>query len=285
MFLGPIGWTILDAVRDGADDARSTIATVIHGAAPGADESAGRWASSRGIDVDEHPASWRRADGSIDRSAGVRRSAEMVALRPDIAVIFPGGDGTDRTAEMLAKTGRTRTLDLRRMAAVRVMSHHDVRRQVERGWASWTSYLDRHPGTGIGVAQVGAFQGDRIPDHAIWVGSGGGLGKSKLAMPCVDRVVMTAEKALCVVRQLWRTEPVMRELVDSGDVYTGLLVCSCGSRTCLAPALGTVLTHMRCRRAIESAGRGLPDDAESASSLVEWSRLSMLAAAEAWSRA
>lgn len=283
MFLGPIGWTVLDAVRDGAEDARSSIATVIHGAAPGADESAGRWASSRGIVVDEHPASWRRPDGSVDRSAGVRRSAEMVAMRPDIAVIFPGGDGTDRTAEMLAKAGRTRTLDLRRMAAVRVMSHHDVRRQVERRWASWSSYLDRHPGTGIGVAQVGAFQGDRIPDHAIWVGAGGGLGRSRLAMPCVDRVTMSAEKALCAVRRMWKAEPAMRELVASGDVYAGLLVCSCGSRACLAPVLGTVLTHMLCRRSIEKANHRLPDDDESASSLVEWSRLSMVAAAGAWS--
>lgn len=285
MELGPIGWTVLDSIKAGSVDAGENIVVVIHGAADGADASAGRWAASRGIAVDEHPAKWVLPNGSIDRSAGVRRSAEMVAMDPDLSVIFPGNAGTDRTAQMLVRAGKKRMLDLRRMAAVRPMAHADVRDQVASKWARWSDYHRQHVGVGVGVAQVGAFQGDPLPGHAVWVGDGPKLGRSRLAMPCVDRQVLDPMQALAEVRKLWKGENSMREIVATGEVFGGLIVCSCGSRTCLAPVLGTVMTHMRCRQAMVSAGLGAPDERESSRSLVEWSRLGMVAAASAWSRA
>lgn len=285
MELGPIGWTVLDSVRAGAADAGEGIAVVIHGAADGADASAGRWAARRGVAVDEHPARWRLPDGSIDKTAGVRRSAEMVAMDPDLSVIFPGNAGTDRTAEMLVRAGKKRVLDLRRMTAVRPMAHADVRAQISSKWSRWADYQRQHVGFGVGVAQLGAFQGDALPGHAVWVGDGPRLGRSRIAMPCVDRRVLEPMQALEEVRRLWKSENSMREIVATGEVFGGLLVCSCGSRTCLAPVLGTVMTHMRCRQAMAGAGLEVPDERESARSLVEWSRLGMIAAASAWSRA
>lgn len=63
---------------------------VLHGGSTGADALADRIARELGIPVHVFPADWTR----YGRSAGPRRNAEMIALRPDLVLAFPGGRGT-----------------------------------------------------------------------------------------------------------------------------------------------------------------------------------------------
>lgn len=76
---------------------------IIHGGAFGTDESTSKWAQKNGIPILEFKANWRPYPDSrkIDRSAGPRRNARMIAEgKPDLVVAFPGGKGT---ADMVAK--------------------------------------------------------------------------------------------------------------------------------------------------------------------------------------
>lgn len=67
------------------------IDVVIHGAARGADELAGRWAASNGIACDAYLADWDRHG----KSAGMIRNTTMLREgKPDCVVAFPGGAGT-----------------------------------------------------------------------------------------------------------------------------------------------------------------------------------------------
>ncbi|MEU1273031.1 DUF2493 domain-containing protein [Streptomyces sp. NPDC005799] len=62
--------------------------TVVHGHCPrGADAMADEWARKYGATVERHPANWRPG-GVLDRAAGFRRNAEMVALGADICLAF-----------------------------------------------------------------------------------------------------------------------------------------------------------------------------------------------------
>lgn len=70
--------------------ARRGISEVIHGAASGADSLAAEWARERGIAATACPADWAR----YGKSAGPKRNREMLALKPDGVVAFPGGKGT-----------------------------------------------------------------------------------------------------------------------------------------------------------------------------------------------
>lgn len=91
---------------------RATPVVVVHGACPtGADEHARVWATQmqrRGRPVLEepHPANWRPG-GKLDRSAGFRRNAEMVALGADVALAFirDGSRGASHTADLAEKAG------------------------------------------------------------------------------------------------------------------------------------------------------------------------------------
>ena len=88
-----------DAVFAALDRVHQTrgITCVIHGGATGADALADAWANERSIDTLVFPAKWRdyAAGGALDRSAGPRRNADMVARGgADGAVAFPGGAGT-----------------------------------------------------------------------------------------------------------------------------------------------------------------------------------------------
>jgi hypothetical protein len=68
------------------------IAHLIHGAAPGADWLAKRWAEAHSIPVTGYPARWD-LDG---KAAGPIRNARMLREgRPDLVLAFPGGRGTD----------------------------------------------------------------------------------------------------------------------------------------------------------------------------------------------
>lgn len=66
-------------------------ATIIHGAARGADSLAGVYAKKKGIPCRAFPADWNK----YGRSAGFRRNEEMLTkANPDLVVAFPGGNGT-----------------------------------------------------------------------------------------------------------------------------------------------------------------------------------------------
>ena len=61
---------------------------VVHGACPkGADLFAAKACADIGVRQEPHPAQWR-VNGRLDRSAGFRRNAEMVALGADAAIAF-----------------------------------------------------------------------------------------------------------------------------------------------------------------------------------------------------
>lgn len=62
-------------------------ATIVHGAAKGADRIAGQEAEKLGLLVEAHPADW---DGK-GKAAGVIRNAEMAALGADLCIAFWDG--------------------------------------------------------------------------------------------------------------------------------------------------------------------------------------------------
>lgn len=65
---------------------------IIHGAAPGADSVAARWAERHDVPALAFPAKWKKHG----KSAGPLRNAKMLAEgRPDIVIAFPGGRGTE----------------------------------------------------------------------------------------------------------------------------------------------------------------------------------------------
>jgi hypothetical protein len=83
---------------------------LVHGAARGADSLGASWGlemKRHGVVVEPHPAIWRPKGpkGPIDRSAGPRRNAEMLASGLDGAVGFPGGVGTADMEQRLTDAG------------------------------------------------------------------------------------------------------------------------------------------------------------------------------------
>ena len=80
---------------------------IVHGACPkGADAMAAKAAADTGVRQEPHPANWRPG-GKLDRSAGFRRNAEMVALGADacIAWIKDGSRGATHCADLAEKAG------------------------------------------------------------------------------------------------------------------------------------------------------------------------------------
>lgn len=69
---------------------------IIHGGAKGGDQLAQRWAIEHGVHSAEVPALWK----VFGESAGPRRNAAMLLLKPDYCVALPGGAGT---ADMIRK--------------------------------------------------------------------------------------------------------------------------------------------------------------------------------------
>ena len=80
---------VLDAVLAASPDGRVTI---INGACRGADQLSTRWAKERGEEFVECPANW----DAYGKSAGPIRNQDMIdRWKPDMGVVFPGGDGTE----------------------------------------------------------------------------------------------------------------------------------------------------------------------------------------------
>jgi hypothetical protein len=70
-------------------------ATIVHGAASGADSLAADWCRTYGIRDEPHPADWEQ----FGKAAGPIRNIMMLA-GADLVVAFPGGRGT---ADMVRK--------------------------------------------------------------------------------------------------------------------------------------------------------------------------------------
>lgn len=65
---------------------------VVQGGAPGVDTSAAQWANAHELPTVTHRARWRE----LGKTAGPIRNQEMLDMwKPDCAVAFPGGRGTD----------------------------------------------------------------------------------------------------------------------------------------------------------------------------------------------
>jgi hypothetical protein len=90
----------LAGVLDGLGSLQASV--IIHGAAPGADTLAARWAELRQVPVEALPADWEKRD----RAAGPIRNARMLAEgKPDLVVAFPGGRGTANMCKQARAAG------------------------------------------------------------------------------------------------------------------------------------------------------------------------------------
>jgi hypothetical protein len=87
---------ILDDVN-----ARHGIDLIIHGGAKGADSLAEQWAFRREIDCLRVPAKWKRHG----KAAGPMRNTEMLKLKPNLVVAFPGGKGTENMVKQAKVAG------------------------------------------------------------------------------------------------------------------------------------------------------------------------------------
>jgi hypothetical protein len=112
---GSRDWRHLGVVMRALDEAHATAprdrpVIVVHGDCPsGADRFAKAWArrsSSHGVTEEAHPAQWR-VNGTLDRSAGFRRNAEMVQLGADLCLAFikDGSRGASHTAALAEQAG------------------------------------------------------------------------------------------------------------------------------------------------------------------------------------
>lgn len=91
----------VDGMLDGFDLADGVL---INGCADGVDQWAREAAERRDIRVDPHPANWRPDGRTLDRSAGQKRNAEMVALADAIYVVWDGqSPGSRSTIELAFK--------------------------------------------------------------------------------------------------------------------------------------------------------------------------------------
>jgi hypothetical protein len=79
----------------------------------GVDYFAGMWASARGVDVHTEYAQWK----TFGRSAGPRRNAEMLLMKPDTVIAFLTGSGPG-TRNMITQA---------KLAGVHVVEIHDER--------------------------------------------------------------------------------------------------------------------------------------------------------------
>ena len=96
-------YTDVDTIRERLKllQAVSPDAVIIHGAAPGADATAGHVAGMLGFDVEAHPANWKKHG----RVAGPIRNQEMLDSGADLVIAFPGGRGTQDMTSRAERAG------------------------------------------------------------------------------------------------------------------------------------------------------------------------------------
>lgn len=92
-------FTILDLIHVFGN--LGPVSLVIHGASKGADTLASQWAKKRGIEQAAFPADWE----TYGKFAGPRRNGEMMAMKPDLGLLFPGGRGTSDCRHKLTAAG------------------------------------------------------------------------------------------------------------------------------------------------------------------------------------
>jgi hypothetical protein len=80
---------------------------LIHGAAPGADTCAHRWAGSNGVPVEMFFALW----AEHGHAAGPIRNQQMIEQKPDLVVAFQGGKGTTNMVK-IAKLAGVRVIEV-----------------------------------------------------------------------------------------------------------------------------------------------------------------------------
>jgi hypothetical protein len=98
---------LLDSVLDQLH-AKHVFTHVIHGAATGADMLADEWCNTSGVQPVACRALWdyyRAQDPAKARGAGPIRNHAMLALAPDLVVVFPGGTGTLHMASIAERAG------------------------------------------------------------------------------------------------------------------------------------------------------------------------------------
>ena len=77
---------------------------VISGGANGADKLGEEWARGRSIPVERYPALWKEHG----RAAGPIRNQQMLDEgKPDLVVVFPGGEGSQSMVRKARKAGVT----------------------------------------------------------------------------------------------------------------------------------------------------------------------------------
>lgn len=112
----------LYAGLDLLNDVSGGITEVIEGGAPGADTLAANWARWRGINLQTVRAEWDRFSRGLrfgqKNPAGMIRNNMMVALRPDVVLAAPGGNGTAHMVSQSQKAG-LKVVFLERMPVAR----------------------------------------------------------------------------------------------------------------------------------------------------------------------
>lgn len=89
--------TVLDKLN-----ARYGLAAVMHGAEErGFDQIVSRWAADTGVQEIRMPANWK----VLGDSAGPARNVQMIELKPDAVVVFPGGRKTAHLKALAERAG------------------------------------------------------------------------------------------------------------------------------------------------------------------------------------
>lgn len=99
-------WAGLDLIHE----LSGGITEIIEGGATGADMRAGEWSERRlGKKATVIPAEWEKFSAGLKlgqkNPAGMIRNNRMVAMKPDIVLATPGGDGTAHMVGVSQKAG------------------------------------------------------------------------------------------------------------------------------------------------------------------------------------
>ncbi|CAH2910550.1 MAG: hypothetical protein CPSOU_1806 [uncultured Paraburkholderia sp.] len=84
-----------------AEHRETLISLIIEGGADGADAWAQAWARAFGVQCQTVRADWQKHG----RAAGPMRNAQMLTLKPDLVIAFPGGHGTANMVRQAKQAG------------------------------------------------------------------------------------------------------------------------------------------------------------------------------------